>query len=101
MPTYDFENTKTGEVFEKFISISDKEKYLKDNPDIRQCVSGINIVGGVSGISYKTDSGWNDNLTRIAEAHPQSNLAKNQLRRSTKDVKTAEVLKKHRKRNRW
>ena len=34
MPTYDFENTKTGEVFEKFISISDKEKYLKDNPDI-------------------------------------------------------------------
>ena len=78
-----------------------KTAFKSINPDIRQCVSGINIVGGVSGISYKSDSGWNDNLTRIAEAHPQSNLAKNQLRRSTKQVKTENVLKKHRKRNRW
>ena len=41
---------------------------------------------------------WKDNLSRIAEAHPQSNLAKTHLRRSTKQVKTEEVLKKHRKR---
>ena len=98
MPTYDFENTETGEVFEEMMSISAREQYLKDNPHIRQLVSGINIVSGVSGITHKTDSGWNDNLSRIAEAHPQSNLAKKQLRRSTKQVKTENVLKKHRAR---
>tara|TARA_B100001094_G_scaffold57991_1_gene53433 strand:+ start:60 stop:362 length:303 start_codon:yes stop_codon:yes gene_type:complete len=98
MPTYDFENTETGEVFEEMMSMSAREKYLKDNPHIRQLVSGINIVSGVAGRSYRQDSGWKDNLSRIAEAHPQSNLAKNTLKRSAKEVKTAEVLKKHRRR---
>jgi len=98
MPTYDFENTETGEVFEEMMSMSAREKYLKDNPHIRQLVSGINIVSGVAGRSYRQDSGWKDNLSRIAEAHPNSNLAKNTLKRSVKEVKTAEVLKKHRRR---
>ena len=55
----------------------------------------------MSGKSYRQDDGWKDNLTRIAEAHPQSNLGKQTLRRSTKQVKTAEVLKKHRARKKW
>ena len=101
MPTYDFKNQRTGKIFEKKISISDKQKYLDDNPHIVQLVSGINIVSGVSGKSYRQDSGWKDNLSRIAEAHPNSNLAKNTLKRSVKEVKTAEVLKKHRKRRKW
>ena len=67
MPTYDFENTETGEVFEEMMSISAREQYLKDNPHIRQLVSGINIVSGVAGKSYRQDSGWKDNLSRIAE----------------------------------
>ena len=101
MPTYDFENTETGEVFEEMMSISAREQYLKDNPHIRQLVSGINIVSGVSGKSFRQDGGWKDNLTRIAEARPRSNLAKQTLRRDTKTVKTEEVLKKHRKRKKW
>jgi len=101
MPTYDFRNTKTGEIFEEMMTISAKEQYLKDNPHIQQLVSGINIVSGVSGKSFRQDGGWKDNLSRIAEAHPQSNLAKQTLRRSTKQVKTEEVLKKHRKRRKW
>lgn len=36
MPTYDFRNNDTGEIFEKFMSISSKEQYLKDNPHIEQ-----------------------------------------------------------------
>lgn len=98
MPIYDFRNTKTGEIFEEMMTISAKEQYLKNNPHIQQLVSGLNIVSGVSGKTFRQDGGWKDNLTRIAEAHPQSNLAKKHLRRSTKQVKTEEVLKKHRKR---
>ena len=98
MPIYDFRDKKTGKTFEEMMTISAKEQYLKDNPHIEQLVSGINIVSGVSGTSYRQDSGWKANLSRIAEAHPQSNLAKKTLRRSTKQVKTEEVLKKHRKR---
>ena len=100
MPTYDFENTETGEVFDEMMTMSAREQYLKDNPHIRQLVSGINIVSGVAGKSYRQDSGWKDNLSRIAEAHPTSELAKQHKRRSTKEVKTQQVVEKHRRRQR-
>ena len=35
MPLYEFINTKTDEVFEEAMSISDMEKYVKDNPHIK------------------------------------------------------------------
>ena len=31
MPTYEFKNTETDEVFEKFMSYDDKVKFLEDN----------------------------------------------------------------------
>jgi len=94
MPTYDFEDTKTGKVFTDFMSISEKEKYLKKNKHIRQCLNQINIVGGVGGM--KNDSGWKENMSRIAEAHPTSPFAERFGKKSTKAIKTQEVLKKHR-----
>lgn len=98
MPNYTFENTKTGEVFDEFFSISDKETYLKKNKHIKQLLTAINIVGGVQGITHKTDGGWNDNLQRIADAHPTSALADRVKRKSIKEVKTQQVMAKHRKR---
>lgn len=39
MPIYKFEDTKTGEVEEKFLSIAGREKYLEENPHIKQLVN--------------------------------------------------------------
>lgn len=96
MPTYTFENKKTGKVWDDMMSISEKETYLKKNKHIRQCLTQINIVGGVGGM--KNDSGWNDNMQRIADAHPTSPLASRYKKRSTKEVQTANVIAKHRRR---
>ena len=98
MPIYTFENTKTGEVFDDMMSISDMEKFLKKNKHIKQKITTINISSGVQGINMKTDGGWKDNLSRIADAHPTSELAKQHRRRSIKEVKTQQVVEKHRKR---
>ena len=65
MPIYIFKNTKTNEVEEKFLSMSEREEYLKDNPDIEQVPTPINIVGGVGGI--KPDNGFNEVLSKISE----------------------------------
>ena len=46
MPLYTFENTETGETWDDMMSIASKEQYLKDNPSIRQLITGMNIVGG-------------------------------------------------------
>ena len=98
MPTYTFENTKTGKVFDDFMSMADKETYLEQNPHIKQIINKINIVAGVSGRSYRSDQGWKENMSRIAEAHPPSPLAQRYGKKSIKQAKTEQVIQKHRRR---
>ena len=98
MPIYTFENIKTGKVYDDMMSIAEKEEFLEKNKHIKQCLTTINISSGVQGINMKTDGGWKDNLSRIAEAHPTSELAKQHRRRSAKEIKTQQVVEKHRRR---
>ena len=48
MPTYNFLDTVTGEEFETFMKISEREEYLKLNPHIQTIISAPMIVSGVS-----------------------------------------------------
>ncbi|HJN05203.1 MAG TPA: hypothetical protein QF480_01180 [Bacteroidales bacterium] len=96
MPTYTFENKKTGKQYTDIMTIAEMETYLKKNKHIKQCLNKINIVSGVGGM--KTDSGWKDNISRIAEAHPTSPLADQHRKKSIKEIKTQQVLQKHRTR---
>ena len=80
------------------MSISEMEEYLSKNKNIRHRIGAVNIVGGVQGITHKQDGGFKDVLSKIAEAHPKSALAKEHRKRSIKEVKTENVLKKHRAR---
>ena len=96
MPTYDFIDTKTGEEWTDMMSISEKESYLKKNKHIKQGIGKINIVSGVGGV--KTDGGWKDMLSRIGDAHPGSKVHDLYGNKSTKDIKTRQVVKKHQKR---
>ncbi len=67
MPTYDFRNKKTNEQFEKFMSISAKELFLAENPDIEQILQapGFNY----SGVDKKPDAGFRDILKEIRSKH--------------------------------
>ena len=80
------------------MSISEMESYLKKNKHIKQNITSINIVAGVSGMSYKSDQGWKETLSKVAEAHPQSALASEVGKKSIKQIKTEQVVKKHRAR---
>ena len=101
MPIYTFENTKTGKVYDDMMSIAEKEDFLKKNKHIKQRLTSLNISSGVRGMgSMKNDGGWKDNLSRIADAHPNSALAQQHKKRSIKEVKTQQVVEKHRRRQR-
>jgi hypothetical protein len=52
-------------------------------------------MSGGTGDRIKNDAGWTENLQRIAEAHPSSNLADRYGKKTTKEIKTRDVLKKH------
>ena len=62
MPTYSFRNKDTGKKFELFLSISEREVYLKENPNIQQTVSSPAII---SGRPRKPDEGFRDLLREI------------------------------------
>tara|TARA_B100002019_G_scaffold281278_1_gene285159 strand:- start:679 stop:972 length:294 start_codon:yes stop_codon:yes gene_type:complete len=94
MPSYSFKNTETGEEWEDIISISEREKFLEQNPHIQQLPSKVSIVGGY-GDRIKNDGGWKENMSRIAEAHPGSPLASRYGKDTTKNINTRKVLKKH------
>ena len=98
MPTYTFYNKRTKKEYTDMMSISEMEEYLSKNKHVSQVIKGINIVSSVGNRTGKTDSGWKENLSRIAEAHPRSNLAKRYGKKSIKQIKTEQVIKKHSKR---
>lgn len=78
MPTYMFRNKETGEEFEKFMSISAREQYLQENPDIETMVSGAPMVCDPVRVGVrKKDSGFNEVLQKIHSRAPGSQLKNN------------------------
>jgi len=98
MPIYTFLNKKTNEEYDEMMSITEMEDYLKKNKHITQIIKGINIVSSTGERTGKTDSGWKENLSRIAEAHPQSNLAQRYGKKDIKQIKTEQALAKNKRR---
>lgn len=96
MPTYSFIDTNTGEEFDMMMKISEREEYLKKNKHIQPMVSAPSIVSGVStSTQYRVPNGFKEVLSKVAEAHPASNLANKMGGKSIKQVKTEQVVKKH------
>ena len=94
MPTYTFYNTETDEQFDDFMSWSQRETYLKENPHIEPMLTTAALVG--DHIIMKTDGGMKDTFSRIAEAHPNSPLADRYgSGRSCKSKKVENIGKKH------
>tara|TARA_Y100000592_G_scaffold32363_1_gene51413 strand:+ start:376 stop:684 length:309 start_codon:yes stop_codon:yes gene_type:complete len=98
MPTYRFENTKTGEEWEEMMTFSEMEQFKKQKHINLLPPTQMNIVASVGQIDSKTDSGWKDHLNRIAEKHPESPLGQRYRRQGVKESKTKAVLNKHRRR---
>lgn len=77
MPTYNFRNKETGEIFEKFMSISSREDYLRENPHIETMLSGApTLMDPVRAGVRKVDSGFKEVLRTIHERTPGSQLNK-------------------------
>lgn len=66
MPTYTFRNTKTEQVFDLFMKMSEKDQYLTDNPDM---VSVIGAPLTVTSLDMKPDNGFRDVLKEIRGHH--------------------------------
>tara|TARA_X000001382_G_scaffold102367_1_gene77115 strand:- start:350 stop:661 length:312 start_codon:yes stop_codon:yes gene_type:complete len=98
MPSYTFYNKRTKKEFDDMMSIAEMESYLKKNKHIKQVIKGINIVASVGNRTTKTDSGFKEVLSKIGEAHPQSELARQTTKKSIKQIKTEQAVAKNKRR---
>ncbi len=73
MPTYSFRNTKTGKVFDDMMPMSERDKYLKDNPHLEAVLTMPAIVSGVAG-GRRTDDNFKDVLRNMKDKHPKGNI---------------------------
>ena len=92
MPSYEFHNTETGEQWGEMMKYEEYKLFLSENPHINPIFS-INVIGG-AGDRIKTDSGFNDVLSRIATANPGSPLADNHGSKGIKESKTRAAVNK-------
>jgi len=94
VPSYTFKD-QDGNYFEADLSLSEREEFLKDNPEITQVIQAPNIVAGVGGM--RNDDGWKEVLSKVGEAHPGSAVDKQYNSQSAKQVQTANAVEKWRK----
>ena len=97
MPTYTFVNTHTDHQWDDVMSYDEKLAFLDDHPHVKSIITQVNIIGGHG--SIKNDAGWNENMQRIAEAHPTSPHASKYGDKGGKAAKTREAVDKWRKKH--
>ena len=99
MPTYTFEDTNTGDIHELTMMISERDVFVEENPHMKQLITGapsiVSSVGNNSGL--KPGGGLDEVFAKASEAHPDSPLADRYGKKSIKDIKTKQVVDKHRK----
>ena len=96
MPTYNFIDTVTNEEFELFMKWSEREEFLKKNPHVQSVLTAPSIVTSVAGMgSHRVPDGFKEVLSKVAEKHPNSTVGERYGRKSIKEARTAQVVKKH------
>ena len=74
MPTYTFYNEETKEEFTTIMSISEREEFLKSNPQVKQCLATPAFADPVRMGVRKIDSSFNDVLLKAKSAHKHSTI---------------------------
>lgn len=100
MPTYEFLNKKTKKIEEHMMSIAAYDQFKADNPHLERYYSDAPLFSysGTKDFNGKTDNTFKEVMSKIAEKHPVSPLAEKYGKKTTKEIKTRQVLEKHRKR---
>ena len=94
MPIYQFRIKETDEVFEEMFTFEQKRVFLEENPEFEQIIGAPAIISGISGVTHKTDGGFNDLLNRIGNANPYSPLAQQYGDKSVKATKIRDAVNK-------
>lgn len=74
MPTYSFEDLETGEVETHILSLSEREEYLKNNPNKKQLLSVPSLGDSVRLGVTRTPDSFQSLLKNISKNNRGSNI---------------------------
>ena len=93
---YTFKNKKTGKIVTHDIKISEYDEFKKINPHLERYLEfAPAVMYNGKTFSSGTDNTWKEVLSKIGENHRASPLADEYVRKSAKDIKTNQIVKKH------
>lgn len=96
MPTYNFENTETGEITQEIMKISERDTYLENNPNLKPIMLAAPGTVKATGDRTKAPNGFKEVLSKISESNPTSALAGDYGHKDHKSVTTRNIVQKHR-----
>ena len=74
MPTYNFKNIETEEVFEVTMKIAELDDYKKNNPQMQQYLTKAPAtVYGTQNFNAKVPDWHKDNMKEMKKIHPRGN----------------------------
>ena len=94
MPTYKFLNTETGEEFEDFLTYTRKQELLEKNPHIQSMPAAFAITSMTGSFDSKTDNTWKEVLSKVAESHPDSEVARRYGKKTIHQAKAHDIYTK-------
>ena len=98
MPRYGWYDPSTDEEYETDMTYDEMQQFKKDNPGLEQRFNLNFTSSQYMSTGGKMDDGWKEMLGRIADENPDSDLKEYGRRRTGKEVKTMDAIKKNRRR---
>ena len=96
MPTYTIRNSENNDQYDTVCSWNELQEFLKVHPTFEKVITAPMIVSGVEGKTHKVDEGFKENMSRIAEAHPNSPMAERYGHgKNIAETRVRNVAKKH------
>jgi hypothetical protein len=96
LPTYNFIDTETNEEFEVVMKITEREEFLKENPQVQPVVSAPALISGTS-TYQKVPEGFKEVLAKVGENHPDSRLGREYGNKTNAQIKARDIVDKYRK----
>jgi hypothetical protein len=73
MPTYTFKDENTGEVFDKFMKISELDTFREENPHLKNIIHAPELISGNKSARQIAGSEWNDHMKAIKKGAGKDN----------------------------
>jgi hypothetical protein len=95
---YTFKHKRSGKIVTYEMKLSEYDAFKEKHPNLeRYFDEAPPLAYGGTGDFYgrKTDNTWKEVMAKIGEQNPRSPLADQYRRKSTKEIKTNQILEKH------